>query len=136
MPALVTSMVSAIPLFHRGLTLVGRVDSSAGMAAAISALADPEERVVYEAPTEYQTCAGLNFYMRRKLTLVRPAGFIPPTYLTPHVDELFITRKQLEQLWQEQRVFLMTTSWCHAPDPTARCQNRSTSSRACTIGGR
>ena len=107
-PVLVTSVVGAIPLFHQGLTLVSRVDSSAGMAVAISALADPEEMVVYEAPTEYQTCAGLNFYMRRKLTLVRPAGFIPPTYLTPHVDELFITRKQLEQLWREQRVFLIT----------------------------
>jgi hypothetical protein len=78
------------------------------MAAAIGALADPEESVVYEAPTEYQTCAGLNFYLRRKLTLVRPAGFVPPTYLTPHMDELFISRTQLEQLWQEQRVFLIT----------------------------
>lgn len=107
-PPLVASMVIAIPLFHRGLTLVSRVASSAGMAAAIGALADPEESVVYEAPTEYQTCAGLNFYMRRKLTLVRPAGFVPPTYLTPHMDELFITRTQLEQLWQEQRVFLIT----------------------------
>jgi 4-amino-4-deoxy-L-arabinose transferase-like glycosyltransferase len=107
-PALVTSMVIAIPLFHRGLTLMSRVASSAGMAAAISAVADPEESVVYEAPTEYQTCAGLNFYMRRRLTLVQPPGFIPPTYLTPHMDELFITRSQLERLWREQRVFLIT----------------------------
>jgi 4-amino-4-deoxy-L-arabinose transferase-like glycosyltransferase len=107
-PAIVGTFVAGIPFFHHGLIAVARVNSSAGMAAALRALAEPEERVVYEAPIEYQSCAGFNFYLRRKLDVLRPPGFVAPAYLEPHVGELFIDGNRLQQLWPDERIFFIT----------------------------
>jgi hypothetical protein len=78
------------------------------MAAVIRRVADAADTSVFEAPVEYQSCAGLNFYLRRKLALVQPREFVPPAYLGPHMNELFISRDQLDELWRDQRVFLVT----------------------------
>src|SRR5262249_41469175 len=99
---------AAVPLFVHGLALCARVNSSAGMAAAIRVLAEPGEQLIYEAPVEYQSCAGFNFYMRRRLDLLRPPGFTAPAYLEPYVDTLFITPARLAQVWREERAFLLT----------------------------
>lgn len=107
-PALVGTFVVAIPFVHHGLMQMAHVNSSAGMAAALHALAEPEEHLVYEAPMEYQTCAGFNFYLRRKLDVLRPPGYVAPRYLEPHVGALFIRREQLQQLWPDARIFLIT----------------------------
>jgi hypothetical protein len=64
--------------------------------------------IVFEAPTEYQTCAGLNFYLRRRTLLLRPPGFVAPTYLTPHLNELFIDEEELRSLWNRERVFFVS----------------------------
>jgi 4-amino-4-deoxy-L-arabinose transferase-like glycosyltransferase len=107
-PALVGAFVAAIPFVHHGLMQMAHVNSSAGMAAALHALAEPDEHLVYEAPMEYQTCAGFNFYLRRKLDVLRPPGFVAPRYLEPHVGALFISREQLQQLWADARMFVIT----------------------------
>jgi 4-amino-4-deoxy-L-arabinose transferase-like glycosyltransferase len=105
---LVATVALEIPLIVRGLVLLAGVDSSAGMAAALRGVAAPGERVVYEAPIEYQNCAGLNFYLQRKLNVLRPVEFVPPTYLVPHVGSLFIGRDELTRLWKTERVFFIT----------------------------
>ncbi len=107
-PPLIAAFAALIPCVHYGLELVARVNSSAPLAAAIGALAEPEEPVVFEAPVEYQQCATMNFYLRRKLVLVRPAGFVEPPYLSPHLDDLFISREQFEDRWRSERVFFIT----------------------------
>ena len=78
------------------------------MAAVVRAHADPSDRVVFEAPVEYQNCAGFDFYLQRKLDLLRPSDFVPPSYLEPLVDDLFITRDELEKAWQAERVFFIS----------------------------
>jgi len=102
------TFVAAVPACIQGMTQLARVDSSAGMAAALRALVEPGERLIYEAPVEYQTCAGFNFYMRRRLDLLHPLGFVAPTYLEPYEGELFITPADLAQIWDEERAFLVT----------------------------
>jgi 4-amino-4-deoxy-L-arabinose transferase-like glycosyltransferase len=105
---LVATMACIVPLAIRGLVLLAAVDSSAGMAAALRRLAASGEHVVYEAQIEYQNCAGYNFYLRRKLDVLRPADFVPPPYLVPHIGSLFIGRDELARLWKTERVFFIT----------------------------
>jgi 4-amino-4-deoxy-L-arabinose transferase-like glycosyltransferase len=107
-PLIIATFVVEVPFFHHGLTLVARVNSSAPIATALRAFVEPQERLVVEASTEYQSCAGLNFYLRRKLDLLAPADFVPPPYLQPYVDDLFMTREQLLELWENERVYLVT----------------------------
>jgi len=102
------AFVVAIPSIHHGLTLMARIDSSAALVAGVRELAANGSRVVYDAPVEYQTCAGLNFYLRRKLDLLSPPEFVPPRYLEPHRDELFIDRGRFEQIWRNEPVVLIT----------------------------
>jgi 4-amino-4-deoxy-L-arabinose transferase-like glycosyltransferase len=105
---IVAAFAVSIPCLQQGLSLVARINSSAGMAAALQALVTPEDRLVYEAPVEYQNCAGFNFYLRRKLDVLRPAQFVPSPYLAPHVDDLFLSRDQFTQLWQTECVFFIS----------------------------
>lgn len=107
-PALIVTFVIIIPAFQYGMSLQARVNSSGPMAAVVQAHADPSDRLVYEAPVEYQTCAGFNFYLRRKLDVLRPTDFVPPPYLGPHVADLFISREEFEKAWQAERVFFIT----------------------------
>ena len=102
------AFVVAIPSIHHGLTLMARIDSSAALVAGVRELAANGSRVVYDAPVEYQTCAGLNFYLRRKLDLLSPPEFVPPRYLEPHRAELFIDRGRFEQIWRNEPVVLIT----------------------------
>ena len=107
-PAVIAAFVVTVPAFQYGLSLLARVNSSAPMAAVLRAQVGPDERVVYEVPVEYQNCAGFNFYLRRKLDLLRPTEFVAPPYLEPHVESLFISREELEKAWQAERVFFIS----------------------------
>jgi len=107
-PVIAASMMTALPFFTRGMLLLARVNSSAPIAAALHVLVEPTEHIVYEAPTEYQNCAGFNFYLRRKIDLLRPPAFIAPPYVEPHLDELFISHDEFEKLWQDGRVFFIS----------------------------
>jgi 4-amino-4-deoxy-L-arabinose transferase-like glycosyltransferase len=107
-PAVIATFSVTIPAFQYGLTVLTRVNSSAPLAAVVRAHLEPGGRLVYEAPVEYQNCAGFNFYLRRKLDVLRPAEFVAPPYLEPHVADLFINREQLERTWQTERVLFVT----------------------------
>ena len=107
-PALVGSFALTTPLVISGLAVYAQMNSSSALAQVLVAVSDPGEPVVFEAPVEYQTCAGLNFYTRRKLLLLRHRDFVPPPYLQTSVAELFMERADLESLWRQQRLFLVT----------------------------
>lgn len=69
-----------------------------------------ESEVAYEAGQEYQLCGSLNFYLGRRLTLLKPPGFVPPTYLRQDFSHLFVDREPFRREWQTgaRRIFLIT----------------------------
>jgi 4-amino-4-deoxy-L-arabinose transferase-like glycosyltransferase len=96
------------PFVRRGFVAFAPVNSSAPVAEAIAAVATVDTRIVFEAPTEYQLVAGLTFYLRRPVTLLRPPGFVEPTYLIPYRDALFIDHPRLIELWREDDVIFVS----------------------------
>lgn len=99
---------ASLPVVHRGLTSLAPINSSAPIAAALEAVNGEDARIVCEAPIEYQLCAGLIFYLGRPVTLLRPDGFVEPTYLLPHRNELFVERRSLDEIWTRERVLFVT----------------------------
>lgn len=108
-------MCAMVVVIHRGLALVAPLDSSAPVAAVINRLASDADTLVYEAPTEYQSGAGLFFYTRRKWWVLRPQRFVAPPYLVPHESELFLPRAGLERLWADGHVFFVSDPLVERP---------------------
>jgi 4-amino-4-deoxy-L-arabinose transferase-like glycosyltransferase len=105
---LIGAMCALVPVIHHGLTLIAPFNSSKPIADVINAVATESDTLVYEAPTEYQSGAGLFFYTRRKWWVLRPRGFVAPPYLKPHEGELFIPRKDLKYVWAKAQVFFVS----------------------------
>lgn len=119
-PALGAAALAAMPFVHSGLVAIAPLDSSKPLADFLTSLPGSREAtIVFEAPIEYQSCAGLNFYLRRRVELLRPAGFVEPPYLTPHRQELFIERAELERLWAERGVLFVSDPLAAADRPPA-----------------
>jgi len=108
-PVVAAGMLLLTPLVNRGLAVVGRFNSSAPVAAALRAQPDIESaHIVFAAPTEYQSVAGLCFYLHRRVDLLAPAGFVAPDYLEPYVDTLFLDRAELAALWPTGPAYFVT----------------------------
>ena len=60
----------------------------------------PATEVVFEAPEEYQIVGGLTFYTGRRITLLEPPGFVPPTYLQQLAGDMFLHRADFTRRWQ------------------------------------
>jgi 4-amino-4-deoxy-L-arabinose transferase-like glycosyltransferase len=60
----------------------------------------PDADIVFEAPEEYQLVGGLAYYTQRRITLLEPPQFVPPTYLAGHTGEMFLSRIAFERRWQ------------------------------------
>jgi len=104
-------MCALTPLMQRGLTPLAPAYSSAGAAAVINATAGPTDTLVYEAPAEYQSGAGLFFYTRRPWLLLQSPDFAPHAYFAPYVSEMFVSREELEALWRNGPVFFVSNPW-------------------------
>jgi len=104
-------MCALTQLMQRGLTLLAPAYSSAGAAAVINATAGPRDTLIYEAPAEYQSGAGLFFYTRRPWLLLQAPDFAPHAYFTPYVSEMFVSRSQLDILWRNGPVFFVSNPW-------------------------
>lgn len=100
--------VASLPLAHAGLVAIAPINSSAPLAAIIRNVSDGSETIVFEAPIEYQSCAGLNFYLERPIVLLKPPGFVAPPYLEPHMGESFIEREELERRWQSEPILFVS----------------------------
>ena len=105
---LTAAALAAHPIVHRSLIAIAPLNSSAPTAQIVARASEPDTRVVFEAPTEYQHVAGLAFYLRESVLLLRPDDFVEPTYLIPHRDRLFIDREVLAELWRQQHVIFVS----------------------------
>jgi len=99
---LAASGAVAAPIVLRAEVAVGPLFSWQPVAAALAAT-PPETDVVFEAPEEYQIVAGLAYYTRRRITLLEPPGFVPPTYLAGHTGEMFVPRAEFARRWGSGR---------------------------------
>ena len=73
------AVIGSMPLIHAGLVAIAPVNSTAPLAAILRNLPDADQAtVVCEAPIEYQSCAGLSFYLERRILLLKPPGFTAP----------------------------------------------------------
>ena len=70
------------------------------LARALIAAVPPGVEVVFESPEEYQQVGGLAYYTERRITLLEPPGFVPPTYLAGHMREMFLARAPFERRWR------------------------------------
>ncbi len=70
------------------------------LAIAVRAQLPESVDIVLEAPVEYQLVGGLAFYTRRRITLLEPVDFTPPTYLERLRDGLFLSRPEFERRWK------------------------------------
>lgn len=117
-PLLGGAVLAMTPLIHTGLVAIAPVNSSAPVAEVLRRQAAFEgANIVFEAPIEYQNCAGLNFYVRRKIALLEPSGFVDPPYLAPHHNELFINRAQLAALWTNTPILFVSDPLAAASRP-------------------
>src|SRR5262249_10350378 len=65
-----------------------------------------ETRVFFRAEDEYQLCGGLNFYLERRLDLLAPPRWTPPTFLEGRTASLFTPRIELEEAWRTRTAVL------------------------------
>lgn len=64
-------------------------------------------RVFFRAEDEYQLCGGLNYYLERRLDLLAPPSWTPPTFLEGRTDRLFTPRAEFEQDWRTHTAVLV-----------------------------
>jgi 4-amino-4-deoxy-L-arabinose transferase-like glycosyltransferase len=103
------AVLAFMPAIHAGVSALAPIDSSKPVADVLkNTPAYQDSTIVFEAPFEYQICAGLNFYLHRRIRLLRPAGFVDPPYLAPHSRELFIERDELNRLWTSTPVLFVS----------------------------
>jgi 4-amino-4-deoxy-L-arabinose transferase-like glycosyltransferase len=70
------------------------------LAQALVRAVPPGTEIVFEAPEEYQQVGGLAFYTGRRLTLLAPPGFVPPTYLAGEAARMFLAREEFTRRWR------------------------------------
>src|SRR5438067_2351338 len=98
--ALAASMVPLAAVVLRAEVLAEPLFSWRPAARALVAAVPREVEVVFEAPEEYQQVGGLAYYSERRITLLEPPGFVPPTYLAGHTREMFLARAAFERRWR------------------------------------
>ena len=89
------------------------------LAQMLVASVPSDAAVVFEAPEEYQLVGGLAYYSGRPIALLRPAGFVPPTYLAGKVDAMFVSRADFERRWAGgERLAFVSDPQRRREDPT------------------
>src|SRR2546428_641423 len=97
---LAASMVPLAAIVLRAEGVAETLFSWRPVARALVAAVPPEVAVVFESPEEYQQVGGLAYYTERRITLLEPPGFVPPTYLAGHAREMFLARAAFERRWR------------------------------------
>jgi len=98
--ALAASMVPLAAVVLRAEGVAEPLFSWRPVARVLVAAVPREVEVVFEAPEEYQQVGGLAYYSERRITLLEPPGFVPPTYLAGHTREMFLARAAFERRWR------------------------------------
>jgi len=97
---LALSVVPLVLIVLRAEVVAEPLFSWRPLARELVSRTSPDTEIVFEAPEEYQLVGGLVFYGGRPVTLLRPAGFVPPTYLDGKVEEMFVARSAFESRWR------------------------------------
>jgi 4-amino-4-deoxy-L-arabinose transferase-like glycosyltransferase len=106
---LAAALLALMPAIHAGMSTLTPINSWKPVADLLRSTPDFEDAtIVCEAPMEYQLCAGLGFYLRRRIELLRPPGFVDPPYLAPHSLELFIDGDELNRRWRDGHVLFVS----------------------------
>jgi 4-amino-4-deoxy-L-arabinose transferase-like glycosyltransferase len=98
--AIALGMVPMIAIVLRAQAGTEAVFSWRPVARALVASVPPETEIVFEAPDEYQLVGGLAYYTQRRIALLRPPGWVAPTYLEPHVAGMFLDRDEFARRWR------------------------------------
>jgi len=98
--ALAASMVPLAAIVLHAEGVAEPLFSWRPLARALAAAVPPEVEVVFESPEEYQQVGGLAYYAGRRITLLEPPGFVPPTYLAGQAREMFLARAAFERRWR------------------------------------
>jgi len=69
-----------------------------------------DSRVFFRAEDEYQLCGGLNYYLQRRIDLLAPPGWVPPTFLASRVEYLFTPHAEFEHVWRSGTAVLVSDS--------------------------
>ena len=97
---LAASMVPLAAIVLRAEGVAEPLFSWRPVARVLVAAVPREVEVVFEAPEEYQQVGGLAYYSERRITLLEPPGFVPPTYLAGYTREMFLARAGFERRWR------------------------------------
>jgi 4-amino-4-deoxy-L-arabinose transferase-like glycosyltransferase len=67
-----------------------------------------DARIFFRASDEYQLCGGLEYYLARRLDLLAPPGWVPPTFLEGRTERLFTDREEFDRVWRESPSFFVS----------------------------
>jgi 4-amino-4-deoxy-L-arabinose transferase-like glycosyltransferase len=105
--ALALGMAPMVGMVLRAEALAEPLFSWRPAARAIDATVPRDTEVVFESPEEYQLVGGLAYYLGRRVTLLEPPGFVPPTYLRDAAATMFLARGEFQRRWpREPLVFV------------------------------
>jgi hypothetical protein len=115
---LAVAMVALVGIVLRAEVAAEPLFSWRPIANVLTASVAPDTEVVFESPEEYQIVGGLVFYARRRITLLEPPGFVPPTYLVDLTDSMFLARGEFERRWRAgERLAFVSDSQRRRDDP-------------------
>jgi 4-amino-4-deoxy-L-arabinose transferase-like glycosyltransferase len=112
----VATAVALLPFVQIAHERVEPLFSWRPFAHLIRETAPEGSRVFFRAEDEYQLCGGLNYYLGRRIDLLAPPGWVPPTFLVHYVDSLFTPRSELDQTWRAGSAILVSDSIAHPGD--------------------
>jgi 4-amino-4-deoxy-L-arabinose transferase-like glycosyltransferase len=115
----VATAVVLLPFIQMAHERVEPLFSWRPFARLIRETAPGGSRVFFRAEDEYQLCGGLNYYLGRRLDLLEPPGWTPPTFLEDRTNRLFTPHVELEQNWRTHTSFLVSDS-VHGPEEELR----------------
>jgi 4-amino-4-deoxy-L-arabinose transferase-like glycosyltransferase len=123
--AVALGMVPMLAIVLRAQAVAEEVFSWRPVARALVAAVGPETEIVFEAPTEYQLVGGLAYYTERPIAMLEPPGFVPPTYLEPHVAKMFLSRADFERRWRAgEPLAFVSDPLQHREDPSGLVPGR------------
>ncbi|MBI3799486.1 MAG: hypothetical protein HY268_21275, partial [Deltaproteobacteria bacterium] len=104
----VTTALALLPFVQIAHERVEPLFSWRPFARLIREAAPDARRVFFHAEDEYQLCGGLNYYLERRIDLLAPPDWVPPTFLTGRTDWLFTPRAEFEQEWRANPAILVS----------------------------
>jgi 4-amino-4-deoxy-L-arabinose transferase-like glycosyltransferase len=104
----VCTAAALLPLVQLGHERVESLFSWKPFAEMVNDAGPRDERIFFRASDEYQLCGGLEYYVGRRLDLLAPPGWVPPTFLEGRTQRLFTPVSDFRSAWAEGAVFFVS----------------------------